>query len=107
MKGESKDEYLELCSVCGENQVIPGKDLCLTCLKEISKSNEAVLLEARNTSTEEDALELGTTNAMDEITLDMDSTIPPREFGDMTRQLSLEEAIEKEKNDNDEDNADE
>ena len=40
VKGESKDELFELCSVCSENPVYPGKDLCLFCLKEMGKSRQ-------------------------------------------------------------------
>jgi len=101
VKGEAKDEFLDLCSVCGENPVYPGKDLCLFCLKEIGKSNETSLQE-ESVPSEEAALELGSASNMDEIALDMEADIPPREFGEITRELSLEEAIEEESDEDEE-----
>ncbi len=106
VKGETKDEYLELCSVCGENPVYPGKDLCLFCLKEIGKSNETSLQE-ESVPSEEAALELGSASNMDEIALDIEADIPPREFGEINRELSLEEAIESEGDEDDEEPGDE
>jgi hypothetical protein len=94
VKGEAKDEFLELCSVCGENSVYPGRDLCLFCLKEIGKSNEAK--QEASAPVGEATMELGAVSNMDEIALDMEADIPPREFGEISRELSLEEAIEEE-----------
>ena len=102
VKGEAKDEYLELCSVCGENPVFPGKDLCLFCLKEIGKSDETVRQE-EGAAPGGAPLELGAASNMDEIALDMEQDIPPREFGEITRELSLQEAMEEEEEDDDED----
>ena len=100
-KGEAKDEYLELCSVCGENPVFPGKDLCLFCLKEMGKVDETVRQE--EAGNDGAPLELGTASNMDEITLDIEPDIPPREFGEITRELSLQEAMEEEEEDEEDD----
>ena len=101
VKGENKDELFELCSVCGENPVYPGKDLCLFCLKEMGKSNENGLQE--EAAADGSALELGSASTMDEIALDMEADIPPREYGEISRELSLQEAIEIEKEESGED----
>ena len=95
VKGETKDEFFEMCSVCGENPVYPGRDLCLFCLKEIGKSNETAVRED-SPPTEEATMELGAASNMDEITLDIEPNIPLREFGEISRELSLEEAIKEE-----------
>ena len=35
VRGESENfEMIELCSECGENPVVPGQELCASCLKE-------------------------------------------------------------------------
>ena len=35
VRGESEQfEMIELCSECGENPVVPGQELCASCLKE-------------------------------------------------------------------------
>ena len=41
MKGEGKTEEVELCSICNEAPALPGKDVCLFCLKEMNKSNNS------------------------------------------------------------------
>ncbi|MDR3051633.1 MAG: hypothetical protein LBU67_07915 [Oscillospiraceae bacterium] len=96
MKGEIKDDPFDLCSVCGENPIYPGKDLCLFCLKEMGKSNETAVQEEEAGPADEAALELGNASHMDEITLDVEADIPPRELGEISRELSLQEALEEE-----------
>lgn len=40
VRGESEQfEMLELCSECGENPVVPGYELCSSCLKELQRRN--------------------------------------------------------------------
>lgn len=101
VRGEAKDEFLELCSVCGENPVYPGKDLCLFCLKEIGKNNDSPIQDD-SVATEDATLDLGAASNMDEITLEMEADIPAREFGEISRELSLQEAIEEESEEEDE-----
>ena len=106
VKGESKDELFELCSVCSENPVYPGKDLCLFCLKEMGKSNETAMQDETSTAAN-NALELGSASTMDEIAMDMEADIPAREYGEISRELSLQEAIEIEKEESGDDDDDE
>ena len=35
MKGEPTNDDMELCSVCNAAPALPGKDVCLSCLKEM------------------------------------------------------------------------
>ena len=37
MKGEGGQDDVEMCSVCNENPALPGRDICLFCLKEIAR----------------------------------------------------------------------
>ena len=37
MKGEALDDPFELCSICNENPVMPGKDVCYMCYKEMNQ----------------------------------------------------------------------
>ena len=39
MKGEGGQDDVEMCSVCNENPALPGRDICLFCLKEMSGGN--------------------------------------------------------------------
>ena len=36
MKGEGGQDDVEMCSVCNENPALPGRDICLFCLKEMN-----------------------------------------------------------------------
>ena len=35
MKGDGAQDEIEMCSVCSENPALPGRDICLFCLKEM------------------------------------------------------------------------
>ena len=38
VRGETEQfEMIELCSECGENPVVPGYELCASCLKELQR----------------------------------------------------------------------
>ena len=38
LKGEDdRDEVMELCTECGENPAVPGSELCINCLKGLSR----------------------------------------------------------------------
>ena len=40
VRGESEQyDMIELCSECGENPVVPGYELCSSCLKELQRRN--------------------------------------------------------------------
>jgi len=98
MKGEREKQTFELCSVCNENPALPGKDLCLDCIKEMGRADAVVA-----TSTDDQDIENMTDNlevdegvsTMDEIAVD-DEEIPAPELGEIDRELSLDEALEEE-----------
>ena len=71
VRGESEQyEMIELCSECGENPVVPGKELCAYCLKESAMRNsdaqndETVVGEAAN-------IGIDSVSNMEEIELDL------------------------------------
>lgn len=106
MKGEQENDSYELCSVCNENPALPGRDLCIFCIKEMGRGADAND-DPENTA-DESALELGSVSNMEEIAMDVESDIPPRELGEIDRELSLDEALEEEEKDaDDEDDEDE
>ncbi|NLL62680.1 MAG: hypothetical protein GX241_00300 [Ruminococcaceae bacterium] len=39
LRGEEQVDEIELCSVCGESPAMPGKDMCLFCLRELNAQN--------------------------------------------------------------------
>ena len=96
MKGEKHADEMELCSICNEEPALPGKDVCLFCLKEMNKSNNA---EATETETEN--VDTNTIGDMDAVS-GMDEIIPEveeedgTEYEEIDQELSLEDVREDE-----------
>ena len=93
MRGDREEDPFELCSVCGENPCMPGKDVCQACYKEMTQQGED------NGNTEqEDAvagnIEMEDVAEMEEIDIGADDADDmPAEVGD---QISLEEERDRE-----------
>lgn len=107
MKGDAPKEEIELCSVCNEAPALPGRDMCLFCLKEMNGQ------ENRDDDTEQEHVDSSTiggmdsVSTMDEIIPEIDEDIPSQEFGEIESELSLESVREEEENaDDDEDEDD-
>ena len=109
MKGESRSEEIELCSICNEEPVLPGRDVCLFCLREMNKSNNA---EENDSETETESVDTTTIGDMDAVS-GMDEIIPEveeeetGEFGEIDQEMSLEDVREDEERDAEEDEEDE
>lgn len=107
MKGEKQQEEIELCTVCNEAPALPGKDVCLFCLKEMNANNDE---RGDNDDAEVvDESSLGgidPVSSMDEIIPEIDEDIPEREYDEIENDLSLEEMGEDEAEE-DEDEEDE
>ena len=105
MKGESRSEEIELCSICNEEPCLPGKDVCLFCLREMNKSNSA---DDTDNGTETEHVDTSTIGDMDAVS-GMDEIIPDveeeetDEFGEIDQELSLEDVREDEERDVDDD----
>ena len=112
LKGEKHDDEVELCSICNEEPALPGKDVCLFCLKEMNKSNNSDDVQTEDMA---EGLEPGnigdmdSVSGMDEIIPDVedDSDIPSQEFGEIENELSLEDVREDEERKADEDESEE
>ena len=105
MKGESREDPFELCSICNENPVMPGKDVCLICYKEMNQQQG--LRDDENIDSDERpdvSLDMEDVSEMDEIALDSMPGDVPDEIG---QQISLEEEQRKEDEANEEDEEDE
>ena len=93
---------MELCSICNEEPALPGRDICLYCLKEMNKSNST----QDDSDDGEGAENVDTSNigdmdsvsGMDEIIPEVedDAGIPSQEFGEIENELSLEDVREDE-----------
>lgn len=95
MKGEAdRSTPYETCSICNENPALPGKDLCLFCLKEMEKNAEAS--QGEGEAPFENPLELEGASEMEELTLDGENDIPTPELGEIDRELSLDDVLAEE-----------
>ena len=97
MKGESRSEEIELCSICNEAPALPGKDVCLFCLKEINQSNSTDQDTADQNGVDASNIgDMDSVSGMDEIIPDEEDDISGQEYGEMEQELSLEEVREDE-----------
>lgn len=101
MKGESQIDDVELCTVCNEHPALPGKDICLFCLKEMNEEDSREEEETEN-RVGESALGIDPVSAMDEIIPEINEDIPEREYDEIESDLSLEEMEDEEAEDDDE-----
>ena len=94
MKGESHKDPFELCSICNENPVMPGRDVCYLCYKEMSQQQglRSDVIEEPETP-DVTSLDMEDVSEMEEIELDSLPGEIPEEIGE---QLSLEEEKSKE-----------
>ena len=106
MKGEPTNDDMELCSVCNAAPALPGKDVCLSCLKEMQSGGGREEVEDAPVSVDESTIGLNSVSTMDEILPEIEEDIPANEYGDIQNELSLESVIEDENEDDDEDKDD-
>ena len=106
MKGEPTNDDMELCSVCNAAPALPGKDVCLSCLKEMQSGVGREEVEDAPVSVDESTIGLNSVSTMDEIIPEIEEDIPANEYGDIQNELSLESVIEDENEDDDEDKDD-
>ena len=112
LKGEKNAEEVELCSICNEEPALPGRDVCIFCLKEMNKSNSLPEEQEEENAEPVDTSSIGdmdSVSGMDEIIpeVEEDSDIPSQEFGEIETELSLEDVREDEERKADEDESEE
>ncbi len=107
LKGEGGEDEVELCSICNEEPALPGKDICLFCLKEMNKSNSAQDDSGESETGENvDTSNIGdmdSVSGMDEIIPEEDENISSQEYGEIGAELSLEDVREDEEREEEED----
>ena len=104
MKGEMPKDEVELCSVCNEAPALPGRDVCLFCLKEMG-GDDARDRDAQESEEPVDGASLAamdSVSTMDEIIPEIDDDIPSQEYGEIESELSLESVREDEESQDDE-----
>ncbi len=99
--GSDMPDEQELCTICNEAPVMPGKDVCHLCFTELS-GDQVSSDDVEPVHVEDDSV-----STMDEIAPDLsDSGIPEPEFQEIDKDLSLEEREDKEDLADDEDDED-
>ena len=101
MKGEGGQDDVEMCSVCNENPALPGRDICLFCLKEMN----AQAAESVGAASDDSGDDMDDVGSMDEIQM-----LPEETDGEYTKMAgemtSLEGMQEDEANEDDDEDAD-
>ena len=109
MQGENNQDDIELCTICNERPVMPGKDICIVCYKEM---NSTVDDDSDDIDRSDDTVEpvdensigaIGPVSSMDEIMPDISDDIPEGEYSEIENELSLEAMGEEENEDDRED----
>ncbi len=95
LHGNGASEEVELCSVCNEAPALPGRDVCLFCLKEMSQNTDDEAVQDQ-----EETVDSSTIGSMDSVA-QMDEILPDMEednqvYGEMADALSLEQVQEEE-----------
>ncbi len=95
LHGTGAAEEVELCSVCNEAPALPGRDVCLFCLKEMNQNTED-----EDAQDQEETVDSSTIGSMDSVA-QMDEILPEMEednqvYGEMADALSLEQVQEEE-----------
>ena len=112
LKGEKNADEVELCSICNEEPALPGRDVCLFCLKEMNKSNSLPEEQEEGSAEPVDTNSIGdmdSVSGMDEIIPEVEDNgdIPSQEFGEIENELSLEDVREDEERKAEEDDSEE
>jgi len=103
MKGEVHEDPFELCSICNENPVMPGKDVCMVCYKEMTQQQGLHDDSVDENEAAEVSLDMEDVSDMEEIELGSMPEDMPAEIGE---QISLEEEQSREAEADDEDEED-
>lgn len=106
MKGESRADEIEMCTVCNEAPALPGKDVCLFCLKEMNANDHMDDENENDGRVGEASLGIDPVSSMDEIIPEIDEDIPAREYDEIESDLSLDEMGEDEEEENEEEDQD-
>ncbi len=101
--GEKPHEEQELCSICNEAPALPGKDVCLACLKEMSGHDGDTIDSQEETTVDPSSIDIDPVSSMDEIIPDIQEDMASPEYGEIRNELSLETVLEDEERQADKD----
>lgn len=95
------EEEVELCSICNENPVVPGHDVCLMCLREMGSNGRSDSSDAEDGIHDDSLGSMDSVSGMDEIIPDLEQDDLDEGFAEMGDALSLERVREDEENEQD------
>ena len=100
LQSSGTEEEVELCSICNENPVMPGRDICLMCYREMGSSNGQSDSTDTDDRVSDDSLgSMDSVSGMDEMIPDLgQDDLDPDGFREMGDALSLERVREDEEN---------
>ena len=108
LKGDAPKVEIELCSVCNEAPALPGRDVCLFCLKEMNGGDNRTddSQEPEEHVDSASIVAMDSVSTMDEIIPEIDEDIPSQEYGEIENELSLESVREEEDEDDEDEDED-
>ena len=65
LKGSQVEDEMELCSVCNAAPALPGRDVCLSCLKEMASGGSDTDNDETPTVVDESTIGLNSVSTMD------------------------------------------
>ena len=107
MKGNGAQDEIEMCSMCNENPALPGRDICLFCLKELDEQNSSANRDEGGENSEQvdprTITSMDDVSSMDEIP-EVSHDLPAGEFdGEISSLESMREEEAEDDDDEDED----
>ncbi len=109
MKGDNAQDEIEMCSVCNENPALPGRDICLFCLKEMGAQQQSSGGSTHDESADgEENVDTRSLTSMDDVSSmdeipEVDTDIPAGEFEKMAGEISSLESMREEEAEDDDD----
>lgn len=113
IKGEGGQDEIEMCSVCNENPALPGRDICLFCLKEMNAQVGGVVTSTSDDSGDGDGEQVNTRSLtdMDDVSsMDEIQMLPEETDGEYTKmagEMTSLESMQEDEAENDCDDDDE
>ena len=106
MKGDGAQDEIEMCSMCNENPALPGRDICLFCLKELDEQKNAT--GGDNGSESEEPVDPRAITSMDDVSSmdeipEISHDLPAGELDISSLESMREEEADEDDDDEDED----
>ena len=97
-KGSHDNDELDICSMCNSTPSLPGKDVCLGCLKEINNSGRDIT-EDETRKRKEPSISMNDASEIQEMMPTLNDDENPEDFDKLENEISLESLIEDEEED--------